>query len=101
MVKIIEDRDARILNAAFDLAATDSYQWITRDQVAANAGVSAGTVNTVFGEMRLLKQAVIRLAIERRNLHIIAEAIGAKHPIIAAECPEDLRAEALASLMSA
>lgn len=101
MVKIIEDRDARILNAAFDLAATDSYQWITRDQVAANAGVSAGTVNTVFGEMRLLKQAVIRLAIERRNLHIIAEAIGAKHPIITAECPEDLRAEALASLMSA
>jgi len=101
MVKIIEDRDNRILTAAFDLAAADSYQWITRDQVAERAGVSAGTVNTVFGEMRKLKQAVIRLAIERRNLHIIAEAIGAKHPIIADECPEDLRAQAIASLMSA
>lgn len=99
MVKIIEDRDNLILNAAIELAQEDSFQWITRDAVAERAGVSPGTVNNAYGTIADLKRAVLRAAVERRILSIIAEALGVKHPI-AMEAPEDLRKEALATLVA-
>lgn len=99
MVKIIEDRDSRILEAAIELAQADSYQWITRDQVAEKAGVSPGTVNNVYGVMSNLKRAVLKAAIERRILRIVAEGLGAKHPLALA-APADLKKEALATLVA-
>lgn len=95
MANNIHDRDNIILRAAIELAKEDSYQWVTRDAVAAKAGVAAGTINTAFGNMAELKRAVIRHAIEHRILPIVAEAIGARHPIALDSCPEDLRKEAL------
>ena len=99
MVKIIEDRDNLILNAAIALAEEDSFQWITRDAVAAKAGVSPGTVNNAYGTIADLKRAVLRAAVERRILPIIAEGLGVKHPI-AMDAPEELRKEALAALVA-
>lgn len=95
MPKIIENRDARILEAAVKLAKQDSYQWIRREDVAREAGVSGGSINRVFGTMADLKRAVIRHAIEVGELSIVAEALGARHPIALDECPADLRKEAM------
>lgn len=101
MVKIIKNRDKRMMDAAIELAEEDSYQWITREAVAERAGVAPATISFHFRTMAELKRAVLREAISRRSLKIIAEGIGARHRIIMEECPEDLRAEALSSLMSA
>lgn len=97
MPKVIEDRDGRILEAAIRLAEVDSFQWLTRDDVADKAGVSPGTVSNAYGTMRALKRAVLEEAVKRRILPIIAEGLGARHPIALA-APEDLRREALASI---
>lgn len=99
MVKIIEDRDGRILDAAIELAEADSFQWLTRDAVAARAEVSPGTVSNAYGTMADLKRAVLAAAVERRILSIVAEGAGVRHPIIMA-APEELRKEALATLIA-
>lgn len=99
MANVVKNRDELILAAAMELAAEDSYQWITREQVAALAGVASGTINSAFGTMVELKRAVIRRAIQTENLKIVAEALGAAHPIALAECPPDLRARALAHIL--
>lgn len=101
MVKVIENRDKRMMDAAISLSEEDSYQWITREAVAARAGVSPGTISHHFGSMANLKRAVLREAIKRRALKIIAEGAGCRHAIIMNECPDDLRAEAVASLIGA
>ena len=100
MVKIITDRDNRILNAALDLAATEGYQWITREAVAAKAGVSPGTINNVFKTMRGLKRAVLAAAVDRRLLPIVAQGLADRHEIVMS-APADLRAEAAAHLTAA
>lgn len=92
----IKDRNRRILNAAVLLSREDSYQWITRADVARASGVSGGTISGAFGTMADLKRAVIREAISSRILPIIAEALGARHPIAIEECPADLKREAMA-----
>lgn len=99
MVKIIEDRDSRILHAALELAGVDGYQWITREAVARNAGVSPGTVSNVFGTMRDLKRAVLAEAIKLERLDIVAQGLGDRHPLVMA-APAALR-KAAATLMVA
>lgn len=100
MVKIIEDRDGRILGAALDCALRDGYQWITRDDVARAAGVATGTVNTVYGSMRALKRAVLTAAVEKGIMEIVAQGLADRHEIVMA-APEDVRKAAAAHLLSA
>ena len=100
MVKIIEDRDNRILNAALELAEVEGYQWITREAVAVRAGVSPGTVNNVFKTMRGLKRAVLKAAVDRGILPIIAQGLADRHEI-ALSAAADVRAKAAALLTAA
>lgn len=100
MVKVITDRDNRILNAALELAETEGYQWITREAVAAKAGVSPGTINNVFSTMRGLKRAVLSAAVDRRLLPIVAQGLADRHEIALAADAET-RAAAAALLTSA
>lgn len=100
MVKIIENRDERILDAALKLAEADGYQWITREAVAALAGVSPGTIHNVFGTMPDLKRAVLKAAVERRIIPIVAQGLGDRHAIVQ-DAPEDLRREAARFLAGA
>lgn len=75
MANTLPDRDARILDAAVELARGLGYQWITRDQVAQAAGVSPGTVNNAFGTMVGLKRAVLAAAVERGIVEIVAQGL--------------------------
>lgn len=100
MVKIIEDRDGRILQAAIEQAKTDGYQWITRDAVAEAAGVSPGTVNTAYGTMPALKRAVLQAAVDGGVLEIVAQGLADRHPIVM-NAPEDVRRAAAAAMVSA
>lgn len=90
-------RDA-VLNAALDLAMRDGFSHITRDGVAKQAGVGAGTVNLYYGTVPQLKRDVMRVAIARRILPIIAQGIAARDPR-ALNAPDELKRAALDSLM--
>ena len=96
-MKIIPNRDERILQAAVDLARVDGYQWITREAVANRAGVSPATINNVFDTMVGLKRAVLQTAVDTRDLTIVAQGLADRHEIVMA-APEDLRREAAAML---
>lgn len=95
--KMRSDRDNKVLEAAIAEASEQGYQFITREAVALRAGVSVGGVNNAFGTMLDLKRAVLRAAIERENLPIVAEGIAMGSPVCA-EIPPELRERALLSL---
>lgn len=100
MVKIIHDRDNRILDAALRLAEADHYNFITREAVAREADVSPATINNVYGTVVGLKRAVLAAAVERRILAVVAQGLGDRHAIVLA-APEDLRYEAAMHLARA
>lgn len=100
MANKLPNRDDRILEAAINLALQDGYQWITRARVAADADVAAGTINLAFGDMKGLKRAVLRAAIERGIIEIVAQGLADRHPI-AMDAPAEIKAQAAALLMAA
>lgn len=91
-------RNARILAAALELAREDDYQFITRAAVAERAGVAEGTVNTAYGTMRDLKQAVLREAVSLEILPVIAKGLAYGSAITEGIDPE-LKRRAAASLV--
>lgn len=68
-------RKEEILNAAIDLASKIGYQSITRKKVAENADISLALINQYFSTMTQLKKAVMKTAIEREIVTIIAQGI--------------------------
>lgn len=83
-------RREEILNAAIELANKIGYQNITRDAVASLAGISAGLIALYFNTMAQLKEAVMRTAIEKEILPIIAQGLGLGDPQ-AQEVNQDLK----------
>lgn len=73
-----EVRRQEILEAALLLAKRKGYTLITRGEVATEADVSTGLVTNYFNTMNQLKEAVMRLAIEREVLPIIAQGLSLK-----------------------
>lgn len=70
-----------ILDTAYKMAQRDGFAAITRDGVAAEAGVAMGTVNTHFGVMGNLRDAVMQRAVEEEQLELIAQGIAIGNPI--------------------
>lgn len=95
-----EDRKAAILEAAIAEAQEVGYMAFTRDGVRLRAGVSAGLLNARHGTMAQLRRAVMRAAVERRLVDLVAQGIGARDPQ-ALKAPEDLRQQALDRLTTA
>lgn len=90
-------RHEQILAEAMNQAKRVGYTNITREAIAAAAGVSVGMINTQFGTMAALKRDVIRAAVKRRVPEIIAQGLVMKDPH-ALRAPEDLKAAARASI---
>ncbi len=83
-----------ILNGALTVAQNDGWRAVTRDRVAEEAGVGAGSVNTVFGTIDALRGAVMHEAVQRQILPIIAQGLADRHPIARA-APVELKKRAL------
>lgn len=64
-----------ILDSAIALARMQGVQWITRDEVAAWAGCSAGLVNYHWKSILDLKRAVFTAAVDRQLLPLIAQGL--------------------------
>lgn len=92
-----KDRDAKVLAAAVAEAEARGYSKITREGVAARAGVALGCVNLAYGTMQALKDAVMRTAVDGGFLEIVAQGLADGHEL-ARNAPPKLRTRALATL---
>ena len=92
-----EQRREAILMAAIELAALYGYQELTRDGIALHAGVSMGLVTRYFPTMQQLRRDVMRHAVKREILPIVACGLAIRDPH-ALRASEDLRRRAAASI---
>lgn len=70
-----EARRENILAVAMDIAIKQGYDNVTRERIATQAGISTGLVNHAFSTMTKLRRAVMRAAIQRELLPIVAKGI--------------------------
>ena len=90
-------RRAHILSVAVEQAKFEGYKNITRDGVAAAAGVSVGLVTRYFGTMVKLSRDIMRSAVRNEIPEIIAHGLanGDDHAV---KAPAELKAKAIALL---
>jgi len=70
-----EVRHGQILDAALNVAAKVGYQRMTRDQIAAAAGASPAAINQRFSTMTMLRRDVMRAAIARGVVAVVAQGL--------------------------
>ena len=87
-----------ILDTAYKMAQRDGFASITRDGVAAEAGVAMGSVNHHYGTMQVLRDAVMQRAVEEEQLELIAQGI-AMGDNVAKSAPLELRQRAISTLL--
>lgn len=91
------DAHELILRAAVILSTRDGYANITRDQIAEFAGVASGTVTYHFGDMNALRAAVMRFAVDKEVLKIVADGL-ADGNLIARKASDQLKRRAAMSI---
>ena len=89
------DRKSEILDAALSLAASRGLAAVTGPKVAEAAGVSRPLVANYWGTMTQLRRAVMRAAVKRECLPVLAEMIATRASV---KVPDVLRDRALESL---
>ena len=92
------DRQAEILYAALQAAEASHYTTITREDIAKRAGVSGSAVSYHFDNMDVLRAQLMRLAITREFLPVIAQGCVAGDQY-ALSAPEELRRRAINSVL--
>lgn len=83
-------RRLQLLNAALEVAETQGVGAISARSVAEAAGVSRTLVSTIFPSMSRFREDVMREAVERKNLEVLAQGLAVGDPI-ATGAPEALK----------
>lgn len=96
---IPKEREHALLECALKLAASEGLYRMTRGRLASRAGVSTGLVSLYLGTMPQLRQKVLREAIKREILPIIADGLAA-HDKAALRAPPVVKRKALEGLVS-
>ena len=91
------ERRTEILDAALRTASAVGFMRMTRDDIARTAGCTAGLVTVRLGVMEKLRDEVMREAVKREVLPVVAEGIALRHRH-AVRAPLELRQRAAASL---
>lgn len=93
------DRKADLVSVAIAEAEHTPYHQQTCATVADAAGFSRTLVSRYFGTATQLRRAVVRAAIRREHLLVVAQAIAVQDPNAGSDkISPDLRRRALASL---
>lgn len=87
-----------LVTAALRVARKHGYNQMTRDAIAAEAGCSTGQVTTILGTMPQLRRTVMRAAVTRKDLPVIAQGVVARDPSALA-APVELRTRALVGML--
>jgi AcrR family transcriptional regulator len=69
------DRTRDLLAVAVAVAAVQGWRTLTRDAIAAAAGVSPGLVSARLGTMDALRRSVMRAAVRERVVPVVAEGL--------------------------
>jgi AcrR family transcriptional regulator len=86
-------RKEMILCTAIEMSLKVGYQHLIRDKVAKKAGISGALVNKYFGTIETLKKEVLRVAIEKGIIEIVAQGLGMRDPD-ALKAPEEIKQKA-------
>lgn len=86
-------RKSAILDAAVRVAERKHYAIMTRQDIAAEAGVTGPLVQHYFGTMDQLRRAVMRKAVRDGVLRVIAQGLIAGNPH-AAQASAELKEQA-------
>ena len=92
------DRTQALLQYALTVAMTKGWACMTRESVAAAAGVSPALVSLRLGTVPAMRRLVMRQAIKHRVLSVIAEGLAVKDAH-ALKAPEELREAAAKSIV--
>lgn len=93
-----DDRKQQILDAAIKVAGRPGgWAQLTRDAVAKEADCAEGLPSKYFGTMVAFRRAIMRAAIQARNLAVIAQGLAAGDPN-AQKAPPELKAAAVKTL---
>lgn len=87
-------RQAELLDAALHLAESLGFHRVTRDALAAHCSVSAGTVSRYFGSAADMRAAIMRTAVTRGIVALVAQGLAANDPQ-ACGAPQALKQQAL------
>ena len=71
-------RIEEIIAAGLVLAETKGYQQVTRADLAQAIEVSEGTISQHFGTMARFRRSLMRAAVHKRNLVVIAQGLAAR-----------------------
>ena len=69
-----------VLTAALSVAEVKGYARMTRECIAVAAAVSPALVSLRLGTMVELRRAVMRAAVKRRNIAVVAQGLAAGDP---------------------
>lgn len=73
-------RREMVLTAAIEMSLRVGYRHLIRDDVAKEAGISGGLINKYFGTIENLRKEVLRTAIQKEILEIVAQGLGMRDP---------------------
>jgi len=96
----VADRNERALTAGLELAKLVGFQFVTLQMVADQTGMSKASIFNCFGGSVPLKRAVLRAAIDRGIMEIVAQGLADRHPMVLA-APESVRQAAVQHLAAA
>lgn len=92
------DRRYEILMAAIAIAEVPGgFSTITRESVATKVGCADSLVSRYFGTMPTFKRDIMRAAVAKDNLSIIAQGLALSNPY-AQKASDEIKTKALASL---
>lgn len=69
----------QILTAALTLAAKHGYLNVTRQAIADATGFATGTISWHFATMAQFRRSLMRAAVDRKDLAVIAQGLALKN----------------------
>lgn len=93
-----EERKADILEAALRASHKHGFATVRLQDIATEAECGYGTVSLYFNTMTQMRRAVVRAAIKREDLSIIAQALGIGDAT-ARRAPIELKEKAVQTLV--
>jgi AcrR family transcriptional regulator len=92
-----KDRRNELFEHAVALATEHGYMMLRRSDIAERGGVAEALVSHYFGTMKALRRDVMRAAVKRKLLAIIAQGL-AMSDQQALKAPADVQQQALCAL---
>ena len=90
-------RREQVVEAALRLAQSKPYWQITRNELADEVGIAGSVVQYHFNTVKQMRRAIMRAAVHREDLTVVAQGIAAQDPH-ALKADAGLRARAIGTL---